>query len=248
MSLQDNLIVAANFENSCCQLHRSVYQELKNLVEYLRAFIWCRVLVVILSCCSIYLSIYLSLQGKTRSRKTCWKGAGCHTLGDLSNVHAKHSSLRGACITLLLLFPLLQRYRHFHLQQDIFTPIVDCRCQVTAENRYKKTSLPAPRLAGEWYKYLIATVSLPWHRQNYFTPACCDHQCDQPLLAASVSISGCIVRKVVGQHLFLDKIPSNFTAGTGWKSQVWSGHHQRHRCTAPLLRRRQNLGARRQIN
>ena len=190
MSLQDNLIVAANFENSCCQLHRSVYQELKNLVEYLRAFIWCRVLVVILSCCSIYLSIYLSLQGKTRSRKTCWKGAGCHTLGDLSNVHAKHSSLRGACITLLLLFPLLQRYRHFHLQQDIFTPIVDCRCQVTAENRYKKTSLPAPRLAGEWYKYLIATVSLPWHRQNYFTPACCDHQ--WPATSGSI-----------GQHLRL---------------------------------------------
>ena len=137
---------------------------------------------------SIYLSVYV-FREKHKAGKLAGRARGCHTLGDLSNVHAKHSSLGEAC-TSLALFPLLQRYRHFHsLQQGHFHP--NCRLQVpsySTENRYKKTSLPAPRLAGGWYKYLIATVNLPWHRQKYFTPACCccDHTTPEPATSGTI--------------------------------------------------------------
>lgn len=45
----------------------------------------------------------------------------------------------------------------------------------------------------------------------------------QPLLAPFVSISGYERVKVVGQHLFFIIISSNFTAGNGTESLVWSG-------------------------
>lgn len=124
-----------------------------------------------------YLSIYLSLQEKTQSRKTCWKRAGLPYFRRPFKCACKAFFTSGSVHNPIIVVSYATSYRHFHLQQDIFTPI-NRQLQVPSNSR----KIGTRRQVYRHYNWLVSSTvpdcncKFTMAPTKILYPACCYDQ------------------------------------------------------------------------